>query len=188
MSQQDFDYYENRIAFVEALVNSYDVNVNESHPEHLETTADLDALLRRWGLLAQGEAAKEDDLTAIRRLRGELRAVFEASDESIAAKRLNRLLEGAPIVSALRSHAAADWYLDLRADPTLPLARRIAVEAALGLADAVEAHGFARLSVCEADPCRDVFLDISRNRSRRYCGSKCANRANVAAFRQRHRG
>jgi predicted RNA-binding Zn ribbon-like protein len=180
-------YYEDRISFVEELVNSYDVDVNEEHPEKLMIPEDADALLAKWGLLGEGEACTEVDLAAVRAVRGDLRAIFEAEDEAVAASMLNALLAGAPVVSTLNRHGANGWRLDVRAAPNLTLARRVAVEAGLGLADAIEEYGFERLSVCEADPCRDVFLDISRNRSRRYCGQKCANRHNVAAFRQRQR-
>ncbi len=187
MSQDVFDNYHDRIGFVEKLVNSYDVDPGEEQPEHLMTPDDLAGLLEQWGVLAPGEACSEQDLATIRDLRHRLRAVFEAVDEAVAARALNALLIDAPVTSVLQPADDSGWRLDVRADPTLPLARRVAIEAALGLADAIEEYGFARLSVCDADPCRDVFLDISRNRSRRYCGPKCASRHNVAAFRQRQR-
>lgn len=187
MIQDSLAYYSNRIGFVEELVNSFDADVDEPHPEQLQTQEDLKALLTRWRILAYGEVVTGDDLATIRHLRQDLRAIFESAEESVAASQINALIERAPVTSALHPSGDGDWHLKVRADPGLPLAQRVAVEAALGLAEAIEEYGFARLSVCEADPCRDVFLDISRNRSRRYCGPKCANRHNVAAFRQRQR-
>ena len=39
---------------------------------------------------------------------------------------------------------------------------------------------------CASPTCRDVFVDLSRNRSRRYCDSRtCGNRLHVAAYRAR---
>ena len=38
-----------------------------------------------------------------------------------------------------------------------------------------------------ADDCADVVLDLSRNRSRRYCSTTCGNREAVAAYRARQR-
>ena len=38
---------------------------------------------------------------------------------------------------------------------------------------------------CAAPDCDDVLVDLSKNRSRRFCGTTCANRVNVAAFRAR---
>ena len=43
----------------------------------------------------------------------------------------------------------------------------------------------ARLRVCAADDCEDVVVDLSKNRSKRYCDGTCGNRANVAAYRAR---
>jgi predicted RNA-binding Zn ribbon-like protein len=43
-----------------------------------------------------------------------------------------------------------------------------------------------RLLMCAADDCDAVVLDLSRNRSKRYCDTgNCANRAHVAAYRAR---
>nr|MBA2307838.1 CGNR zinc finger domain-containing protein [Pseudonocardiales bacterium] len=39
--------------------------------------------------------------------------------------------------------------------------------------------------ICAAEDCRDVLVDLSKNHSRRFCGTSCANRTNVAAYRAR---
>jgi predicted RNA-binding Zn ribbon-like protein len=44
-----------------------------------------------------------------------------------------------------------------------------------------------RLQVCGAEDCADVYIDLSKNRSRRFCSTSCGNRANVAAYRARRR-
>jgi predicted RNA-binding Zn ribbon-like protein len=61
----------------------------------------------------------------------------------------------------------------------------MAVEAAMALVDVLRADELGRLRVCEAGDCQDVHVDLSRNRSRRFCESGCGNRANVAAYRAR---
>jgi len=39
---------------------------------------------------------------------------------------------------------------------------------------------------CASPTCQEVFVDLSRNRSRRYCDSRtCGNRLHVAAYRAR---
>ena len=43
----------------------------------------------------------------------------------------------------------------------------------------------SRLSVCADDTCGGLVLDLSRNRSRRYCSTACGNRVAVAAYRAR---
>jgi predicted RNA-binding Zn ribbon-like protein len=57
----------------------------------------------------------------------------------------------------------------------------------MGLTMAFLDLGRARLGACDDPRCRGVFLDTSRNRSRRYCSDRCASRANVAALRRRQR-
>jgi predicted RNA-binding Zn ribbon-like protein len=45
-----------------------------------------------------------------------------------------------------------------------------------------------RLRRCAAPGCGRAFIDLSRNRSRRYCDSRtCGNRLHVAAYRARQR-
>ena len=44
-----------------------------------------------------------------------------------------------------------------------------------------------RLKICAAVDCANVFVDESRNRSRRWCSERCSGRVNVAAFRSRKR-
>jgi predicted RNA-binding Zn ribbon-like protein len=63
----------------------------------------------------------------------------------------------------------------------------MAVEAAMAMADVIRADELGRLQVCGAKDCADVYIDLSKNRSRRFCTTSCGNRANVAAYRARRR-
>jgi CGNR zinc finger len=67
-----------------------------------------------------------------------------------------------------------------------PLARRVTCDAGLGLAMMMVDHA-DRLKICAAADCANVFVDESRNRSRRWCSARCSGRINVAAFRTRQR-
>ena len=58
----------------------------------------------------------------------------------------------------------------------------------MAMVDVIRADEMARLDICAADDCDDVVLDLSRNRSRRYCSTTCGNREAVAAYRARQRG
>ena len=52
--------------------------------------------------------------------------------------------------------------------------------------DVIRSDEYARMALCEAPECRAVLVDLSRNRSRRFCDvNNCANRAHVAAYRAR---
>ena len=57
------------------------------------------------------------------------------------------------------------------------------VEAAMAIVDVVRAGELGRLRVCAAEDCRDLLLDLSKNRSRRFCDGGCGNPTNVAAYR-----
>jgi CGNR zinc finger len=48
-------------------------------------------------------------------------------------------------------------------------------------------HG-DRLGVCAAHGCSRVFVDLSKNGSRRFCSTACQNRVKAAAFRRRAAG
>ena len=57
----------------------------------------------------------------------------------------------------------------------------------MAMIDVIRADETSRLGVCADDGCDGLVLDLSRNRSRRYCSTTCANRNAVAAYRARQR-
>ena len=58
----------------------------------------------------------------------------------------------------------------------------------MAMVDVLRMGELDRLRVCAADDCADVYVDGSKNRSRRFCSTRCSNRTNTAAFRERARG
>jgi predicted RNA-binding Zn ribbon-like protein len=64
-------------------------------------------------------------------------------------------------------------------------AERILVESAMAMIDVIRADEMSRLDRCEMDDCAGIVLDLSRNRSRKYCSTTCTNRAAVSAYRAR---
>jgi predicted RNA-binding Zn ribbon-like protein len=58
----------------------------------------------------------------------------------------------------------------------------ICAEAMARLIASGHAH---RLGTCEDAECNRVFVDVSRNGSRRFCSTTCQNRIKTAAFRRR---
>jgi predicted RNA-binding Zn ribbon-like protein len=60
-------------------------------------------------------------------------------------------------------------------------------ETGMAMIDLIRADELSRLSVCADERCNGLVLDLSRNRSRRYCSTACANRNAVAAYRARGR-
>jgi predicted RNA-binding Zn ribbon-like protein len=116
-------------------------------------------------------------------LRPVLRRLWELDADGVAAL-VNELLRAAGALPQLVAHDG--WSYHLHATPPhAPLADRMAVEAAMACVDVVRQGELGRLRTCEAGSCGQVFVDLSKNQSRRYCRPACANRVNVAAFRAR---
>jgi predicted RNA-binding Zn ribbon-like protein len=96
------------------------------------------------------------------------------------------MLADAEALPQLLRHDGLDWHIHaVPADA--PLDRRVVVETAMAMVDLIRAFELSRLSVCADDRCGGLVLDLSRNRSRRFCSTTCANRNAVAAYRARRR-
>lgn len=130
-------------------------------------------------------SARTEDLAGVRNLRAALHAVFDAGHADAAAHDLNRILNQCGATPRLSTHGDGP-HLHFKPDST-SLTNWLGVITAMGLATVIADHGFERLGVCNADDCRDVYVDGSRNRSRLHCSSTCRTRENVAAHRERQR-
>jgi predicted RNA-binding Zn ribbon-like protein len=153
----------------------------------IDTREDLTAYLhsRQWLL----RRIDERDLAPLKRLRRELRPVFEASDrgdEQEVVDRVNALLAKHPVTPHIAGHDSQSWHLHV-AERRSGVAALIAAECVMGIATLVVDFGATRLGVCSADRCDQVFVDTSPNKSRRYCSDRCSSRANVAAYRARRK-
>lgn len=140
------------------------------------------------GRVRGAERAGDADLGLLRAVRQELRDVMTAPDDVTAVERLNDLLRRFPVHPLVSGHDARDWHLHLSGDDRAP-GEFLVATAAFGLAVWLLDVGMDRRGQCAQDTsgCWDVFVDTSRNHSRRYCSTTCSNRANVAAHRARQR-
>jgi predicted RNA-binding Zn ribbon-like protein len=159
-----------------ALVNS------ASAPDTLTSVSDVDAYVRQFQYTGRHDRTKAE-LAAVRALRRRLRELLTA-DRDQAAELINGLLREHGAVPQLVRHPSQDWHIHATS-PEDPLAVRIAVESAMAMIDVVRADEMSRLGVCADDDCDGIVLDLSRNRSRRYCSTLCSNRNAVAAYRAR---
>ena len=127
------------------------------------------------------------EIEAIHGVRARLRTVFGVYDAATVAKRVNGLLSEAPVSPRLTNHDDYGWHVHYFA-PGASLAEHIAVDGGMALAHVVSMEETERLRICDAPDCQAVLIDLSRNRSKRYCDARsCGNRLNVAAYRQRKR-
>jgi predicted RNA-binding Zn ribbon-like protein len=152
----------------------------------LAGVADVRAFGRRYGFA--GRAAQAADVPRLRALRARLDAVVaacEAGDEPAAIAALNELLSQTGAVPQIVAHDGRGPHVHV-SRPDAPMADRIAAHLAMGLAELVVAGEGGRVRSCASPTCREVFIDLSRNRSRRYCDNRtCGNRLHVAAYRAR---
>lgn len=165
-----------------ALVNTH---VGDDEDE-LATRADLDAFLLRRPYSGVIEGS-DRELAQVRALRPRLHAFWTAAGVDATVALVNTMLAQTRSRPYLARHDEWDWHLHVT-EPEQPLAQRMGAEAAMAVADLIRADDLDRLRTCAATDCRAVLVDLSRNRSRRFCDTgNCANRMHVAAYRARQR-
>jgi predicted RNA-binding Zn ribbon-like protein len=160
-----------------ALVNTSDRGV-----EHLPDLAALDKFFETYGWTGR-RARTQAELHAVQNLRPRLRRLWEADEDEVVVI-VNTLLREANALPQLVRHDG--WPYHLHATPSdAPLASRMAVEAAMAFVDVVRDGQLDRLRICELPDCDNVVVDLTRNRSKRFCEAGCGNRAAVSAYRAR---
>lgn len=182
MSPMDFVGYAERAA---ALANA-----------SLTSVGDVQAHLadREW-LVPQ---VTERDVRTLQRFQRRLHEVFDAGDAGhgadavgalnalLASHRITPLIVPTDEAGTDVGRTASGWRLHV-ADRTASVADLLVAESLMGLSILVCDLEPGRLGVCAAHGCDNAFVDVSPNRSRRYCSERCSSRANVAAYRARKR-
>ena len=172
---------EHSLAAIVALVNTGNGSV-----EGMLDVTDLERFVLDHSVSDVGHL-DEEDLKAVRMLRDRMWSVFAAHDNAEAAALVNHLIDIAPVTPRLTDHDHYPWHVHYYA-PGASLAEHLAVDGGMALAQVIAVGERQRLRVCEAPDCRAVLVDLSRNRSRRYCDARtCGNRLHVAAYRARQR-
>lgn len=127
------------------------------------------------------------DLATVRTLRDRFAQVFASESTQEAAGLINKLVAEARTTPRLTDHDGYDWHVHYFT-PGASLADHLSADGGMALAFLVVAGERERLRRCDAPDCGRAFVDLSRNRSRRYCDSRtCGNRLHVAAYRARRR-
>lgn len=170
------------LALTGVLVNSVEGS-SHSNEDELSTIERLDALLDEHEYSGRRDHSAAE-LAEVRALRVELREFWNI-DRGTAVERVNGILHDAHAVPRLVRHGGWDWHLHAT-EPDAPLATRIRVEVAMAVIDVLRLDELDRFRICAADDCEAVLVDLSRNRSKRYCDvGNCGNRMNVNAYRAR---
>jgi predicted RNA-binding Zn ribbon-like protein len=158
------------------------VNTGRGGTEGLPSPTALDDFVSAWRWTGS-RTHDQAELEAVRRLRPRLAQLWSMTEDE-AAGLVNALLREGRALPQLVKHDGWDYHLHATS-PQAPLADRMAVEAAMAFSDVIRAGQLDRLRRCAAPDCEQVHIDLSKNRSRRFCGTACANRTNVAAYRVR---
>jgi len=167
------------LAAAAALVNTID-----GEEDHLADVLALDAYVQEWGFTGTRRRTRAE-LEDVRALRPRLRRMW-CSDKDDLVRQVNELLREAQALPQLVKHDEWDYHLHATS-PEAPLATRMAVEAAMAFVDVVRSGEIDRLRVCDLDDCDGVTIDLTKNKSKRYCSATCSNRAAVTAYRSRAR-
>ncbi len=174
-----------------------------------DALVDYEALVawaEREGVLPAGEAALAREEAAAQPLHaGEVleearalrRAVYgifsavglgrEPGAEDLAT--LNRHIGRAMAHLEVKSLAAGEFDLAWRPAERSAILERPLWPVAYSAVELLLSEEIGRVKLCEADDCGWLFVDASRNRSRRWCDmAGCGNVAKVRRFRARRRG
>ena len=174
---------EHSLACVVDLVNSAPT------PGTVEMLPDLDAL---GDFVARHEISEVSrlttrDLQEVHALRHAIRPVFACRTDAEACAIVNRLVSQAAVTPRMTDHDGYSWHIHYFA-PGASLADHLAVDCGMAVAQVIAADERERLRRCDAPDCEQVLVDLSRNRSKRYCDARtCGNRLHVAAYRERQR-
>ncbi len=107
----------------------------------------------------------------------------------------NRVDEAAANVNTMLGEQSAHPHLAFEAGrwrlhhhpadaPLMAMWTAIAAEV---FARVIDAGRYDRIGRCEAPDCNDLFVDTSKNGTRRFCSTTCQNRVKAAAYRRRQR-
>ena len=145
---------------------------------------------RAGALPSAGDSATADFLAGAREVREALYRIFssvasegEASDGDLEL--LGRhLADALPSLRLERRGDTFEWALP----PGAPLPEALLWPIVLSAADLLRSDRLERVKECAGDTCSWMFIDTSRNRSRRWCDmSDCGNRAKARRFYRKHK-
>lgn len=178
----NFDSYTDRVVGIAAaLVNTLTPGEHGGRPVHTDPESRPE---RCAAVLGRPVGAKE--AAELARLATRLRPVFLAAEDGATdrvAELVNALLADYRSAPQLSRHDGEPWHLHF----TSAAGTEWGAGCATGLAVVVDSQATGRLGVCRAEGCDRVYVDVSRNASRRFCSESCLNRTKVAAFRARAR-
>jgi predicted RNA-binding Zn ribbon-like protein len=174
------NHYSEGAVLATDLVNTYDLFAREEQLGSVEALADFAA---DHGF--ETGNVTTTDLDRLRAARPSLRSAMLSNNEEEAVAALNDLLATAQPSPRLVTSLDGEWIFTY-ADPKAGLADQILAEGAAEVLNEIRNDRLRWFSTCVSSTCKDVFVDKSRNHSRRYCTPDvCGNREAQRAHRSR---
>lgn len=173
------------VAIAVNVVNALTPGEARGKPYAPPEGAELAELIRTT--LGTKAEVRPDDAAELTTVAGWLRTVFQAVDDGeldVAAMTVNELLRHTRARPYLERHDGEPWHLHFHG-PDDSLASGWGAGSATGVAVVLGSEFHDRLGVCTAPRCDRVYVDTSRNGTRRFCSTACQNRVKAAAFRAR---
>jgi predicted RNA-binding Zn ribbon-like protein len=153
--------------------------------DHLEEPTALDQLAHR-NKLSYAPAHTRAEEVEIRLLRNRLEEFVRNTSVQQRMDLVNSLLVTAGSTPQLSSHAGDEIPHFHYTMDDASFSSKLTALAGIGLARLMTTEGEERFRVCEGEGCNKVFIDVSKNASRRYCDSQtCGNRLHAARYRAR---
>lgn len=165
-----------------ALVNTLP-ETDSDGADRLISQEDFDAYFDEYAYT--GTFHRDDaELDAVRANRVRLHELWSV-DRQAAVPLVNAMLRDGRALPQLVIHDEFDWHIHAT-EPDAPLSTRMLVESAMAFVDVIRSDQWDRVRICDADDCESVYVDFSKNGSKRYCDTgNCGNRMNVIAYRRR---
>jgi len=170
------------------LVNAITPGYRRGRPYPQPLGADLVAAIKTVVPGADGlDGDVPDKLVAyVQRLRTVFVAVGDG-DVDTATGIVNDLLDELRPTPYLNHHDGQPWHLHFHGRDD-DFADGWAGPCTVALATVLGSDYTDRLGVCSAPECDRVYVDVSRNGTRRFCSTACQNRVKAAAHRARVAG
>ncbi len=182
------------------LVNTLDWRFRDTGPEELiNNYAEVVSFIEQSGMIGPNDARRllrgvpgnkaEKIVAAVRELREALAEILYAaiagkSPSASSVRKLEAWLNEATAQQQLRWEGAKlEWKLPQSPSPATPFWLL-----ALSAGPLVTSDQMQMLRECGNDECRWLFLDTSKNHTRRWCDMKiCGNRMKARRFKAQHR-
>jgi len=164
------------------LVNS---TASRAGSDLLDLTDALDEMAERHAVSYRPDHSRTESME-VRRLRSRLEEFLRLDSTPARIELINSLLLVAGSTPQLAAHPGDELPHFHYTMEDASFASKITALTAIGLARLMTTESADRFRVCEGPDCDKVFIDVSKNGSRRYCDSQsCGNRLHAARYRAR---